>query len=195
MKKKHVKGRANVEKQLINSAAELVGSIGPNQLSIRDIAEHANVNHAQIHHYFGGKQGLLEATYKQLAFEHIEQLDRRKVGAEKLGDEPLSEITDNYFKAIIRAVLDGQMDLVKVQVDSGLSMSIKTLNQLTKMSGAKKPTSELKAAVALVMVLEFGLAAMKPYISEILKLSQKDTSEFMKLFFEARELGIKRHIK
>ena len=71
MKKKHVKGRANVEKQLINSAAELVGSIGPNQLSIRDIAEHANVNHAQIHHYFGGKQGLLEATYKQLAFEHL----------------------------------------------------------------------------------------------------------------------------
>jgi len=87
------------------------------------------------------------------------------------------------------------MDLVKVQVDSGLSMSIKTLNQLTKISGAKKPTSELKAAVALVMVLEFGLAAMKPYISEILKLSPKDTSEFMKLFFEARELGIKKHIK
>jgi hypothetical protein len=87
------------------------------------------------------------------------------------------------------------MDLVKVQVDSGLSQSIKTLNQLTKMSGAKKPTSELKAAVALVMVLEFGLAAMKPYISEILKLSQKDMSEFMKLFFEARELGIKKHLK
>ena len=195
MKKTSVKGRANVEKQLINSAAELVGSIGPNQLSIRDIAEHANVNHAQIHHYFGGKQGLLEATYKQLAFEHVEQLERRKIRADRLGNEPLSEITDNYFKAIIRAVLDGQMDLVKVQVDSGLSQSIKTLNQLTKMSGAKKPTPELKAAVALVMVLEFGLAAMKPYISEILKLSQKDMSEFMKLFFEARELGIKKHLK
>ena len=87
------------------------------------------------------------------------------------------------------------MDLVKVQVDSDLSQSIKTLNQLTKMSGVKKPTPELKAAVALVMVLEFGLAAMKPYICEILKLSQKDMSEFMKLFFEARELGIKKHLK
>ena len=28
-----------------------------------------------------------------------------------------------------------------------------------------------------------------------LKLSQKDMSEFMKLFFEARELGIKKHLK
>ena len=72
--KKATKGRHSVEKALINSAAELVGSVGPNQLSIRDIADHAGVNHAQIHHYFGGKQGLLEATYKQLAFQHVEQL-------------------------------------------------------------------------------------------------------------------------
>ena len=77
MKKVNLTGRKNVEKKLIDSAAELLGSIGPNQLSIRDIAVHAGVNHAQIHHYFGGKQGLLEATYKQLAFEHMQQLERR----------------------------------------------------------------------------------------------------------------------
>ena len=85
MDKSTYKGRKNVEKQLINSAAILVGSIGPNQLSIRDIADHAGVNHAQIHHYFGGKQGLLEATYKQLAFEHMEQLERRNVNPDNLG--------------------------------------------------------------------------------------------------------------
>ena len=36
------KGRQNVEKKLIESAAELVGSIGPNQLTIRDIANHGS---------------------------------------------------------------------------------------------------------------------------------------------------------
>ena len=137
---KNNKGRTNVEKALINSASELVGSIGPNQLSIRDIAEHAGVNHAQIHHYFGGKQGLLEATYKQLAFEHVEQLKRRNIGPGNLSTEPLSEITDNYFKALIRAVLDGQMDLVRVQVNSNLSMSKKVLAQLSELKGVKKPT-------------------------------------------------------
>ena len=139
--------------QLIRSAAELVGSIGPNQLSIRDIADHAGVNHAQIHHYFGGKQGLLESTYKQLAFEHMEQLERRNVNPDNLGEEPLSDITDNYFRAIIRAVLDDKMDLVRIQVDAGYSMSRKTLAELTKLSGLKKPTAEIKAAVALVMAL------------------------------------------
>ena len=86
MKKVNLTGRKNVEKKLIDSAAELLGSIGPNQLSIRDIAVHAGVNHAQIHHYFGGKQGLLEATYKQLAFEHMQQLERRNIGVMNLGN-------------------------------------------------------------------------------------------------------------
>ena len=195
MEKSTYKGRKNVEKQLINSAAILVGSIGPNQLSIRDIADHAGVNHAQIHHYFGGKQGLLEATYKQLAFEHMEQLERRNVNPDNLGKEPLSDITDNYFRAIIRAVLDKKMDLVRIQVDAGYSMSRKTLDELTKLSGLKKPTAEIKAAVALVMALEFGYASMKDYIKEVLKISDKDLPVFMNLFYEARELGLKKILK
>jgi AcrR family transcriptional regulator len=190
MKKVNLTGRKNVEKKLIDSAAELLGSMGPNQLSIRDIAVHAGVNHAQIHHYFGGKQGLLEATYKQLAFEHMQQLERRNIGVMNLGNEPLSGLTENYFNALIRAVLDGQMDLLRVQVDSGLSMSKKTLNELTKLRGASKPSAEEKAAIALVMVLEFGFAAIKPYITEVLKISDKDMKEFMKLFIEGRKLGL-----
>ena len=191
---KNNKGRTNVEKALINSASELVGSIGPNQLSIRDIAEHAGVNHAQIHHYFGGKQGLLEATYKQLAFEHVEQLKRRNIGPGNLSTEPLSEITDNYFKALIRAVLDGQMDLVRVQVNSNLSMSKKALAQLSELKGVIIPTAEMKAAVALVMVVEFGLAAMKPYIQEVLDISNTEMNDFYQIFFEARELGLNKFL-
>ena len=188
--KKNTKGRSNVEKALIDSAAELVGVMGPNQLSIRDIAEHACVNHAQIHHYFGGKQGLLEATYKQLAFEHLEELKRRNIDPINLPDEPMSDITDNYFKALIRAVLDGHMDLVRIQVNSNLSLSKKSLSLLADSKGTEKPTSEMKAAVALGMVVEFGLAAMKPYIQEVLKISDQEMGDFYKIFYKARSLGI-----
>ena len=184
------KGRQNVEKKLIESAAVLVGSIGPNQLSIRDIADHAGVNHAQIHHYFGGKDGLLLATYKLLAFEHIEQLQRRNVSPDNMIREPLGDITSNYFKAIIRAVLDNRMDLVRVQVNSNLSMSKKTLDQLVKIKNEKIPTAEMKAAIALIMVVEFGLASMKPYIIEVLDISEKEMKIFMNLFFRARKLGL-----
>lgn len=190
IKSNKTKGRQNVEKKLIESAAVLVGSIGPNQLTIRDIADHAGVNHAQIHHYFGGKDGLLTATYKLLAFEHIEQLQRRNVSVDNLIKEPLGDITNNYFKAIIRAVLDNRMDLVRVQVDSNLSMSKKTLDQLVKLKNEKKPTAEMKAAIAIVMVVEFGLASMKPYIMEVLDINEKEMKKFMDFFFKARQSGL-----
>ena len=190
IKSNKTKGRQNVEKKLIESAAVLVGSIGPNQLTIRDIADHAGVNHAQIHHYFGGKDGLLTATYKLLAFEHIEQLQRRNVSVDNLIREPLGDITNNYFKAIIRAVLDNRMDLVRVQVDSNLSMSLKTLDQLVKLKNEKKPTAEMKAAIAIVMVVEFGLASMKPYIMEVLDINEKEMKKFMDFFFKARQSGL-----
>ena len=125
----------------------------------------------------------------------MEQLERRNVNPDNLGKEPLSDITDNYFRAIIRAVLDKKMDLVRIQVDAGYSMSRKTLAELTKLSGLKKPTAEIKAAVALVMALEFGFASMKDYIKEVLKISEKDLPVFMNLFYEARELGLKKILK
>jgi AcrR family transcriptional regulator len=190
IKSNKTKGRQNVEKKLIESAAVLVGSIGPNQLTIRDVADHAGVNHAQIHHYFGGKDGLLTATYKLLAFEHIEQLQRRNVSVDNLIREPLGDITNNYFKAIIRAVLDNRMDLFRVQFDSNLSMSKKTLDQLVKLKNEKKPTAEMKAAIAIVMVVEFGLASMKPYIMEVLDINEKEMKKFMDFFFKARQSGL-----
>ena len=189
------RGRKNVEKKLIDSAAFLVGSVGPNQLTIRDIADHAGVNHAQIHHYFGGKKGLLIATYKQLAFTHVQQLERRKISPKNLGDEPLASITDDYFKAIIRAVLDGQMYLVRVQIDSNLSMSRTTLKQLAELKNAKKPTAEMKSAVAIAMVVEFGLSSMEQYIDEVLEMTVNDKKVFMKYFFEARSLGFDKILK
>ena len=109
-----------------------------------------------------------------MAFEHVQQLERRNVSPTNLGDEPLSTITDDYFKAIIRAVLDDQMDLVRVQIDSNLSVSRNTLEQLTKLKNLKKPNSEVKSAVAIAMVVEFGLASMEKYIDEVLEMSTND---------------------
>jgi hypothetical protein len=82
------------------------------------------------------------------------------------------------------------MDLVIVQVDSNLSMSLKTLDQLVKLKNEKKPTPEMKAAIAIVMVVEFGLASMKPYIMEVLDINEKEMKKFMDFFFKARESGL-----
>ena len=87
------------------------------------------------------------------------------------------------------------MYLVRVQIDSNLSMSRQTLQQLTKIAKLKKPTAEAKAAIAIAMCLEFGLAAMETYIEEVLEMSMSDKKVFMDYFFEARQLGISKLLK
>ena len=69
-------------------------------------------------------------------------------------------------------------------------MSEKTLSELTKLRGASKPSADDKAAVALVMVMEFGWATSKAYIKETLNISDKEMKVFMKLFIEGRNLGL-----
>ena len=185
------KGRKSVEKRLIDSTEELVASISPNQLTIRDIADHAGVNHGQIHHYFGNKEGLLKATYRQMAFEHGEQLDRRDISANNLPDTALSDITNDYFSAIIRAVLDNKMDVV-VQENDNLHVSRKMVNEITALKGLKKPSPEIKAAVALTMCIEFGLTAMKPYIEKVLDLNDAEMEIFIQTIVDVRTSEFKK---
>ena len=87
------------------------------------------------------------------------------------------------------------MYLVRVQIDSNLSVSRSTLNQLVELKNAKKPTSEMKSAVAIAMVVEFGLSSMEQYIDEVLDMTANDKKVFMKYFFEARSLGFDKILK
>ncbi len=57
------RGRDAVKTKLINSACEMLAELGPNAMSVRNVASRAGVNHGQVHHYFGGKQGLVEAIF------------------------------------------------------------------------------------------------------------------------------------
>ena len=96
----------------------------------------------------------------------------------------------NYYQAIIRAVLDGELDLAKLQVESNLSMSKELLSQLAASKNLDEPTPEMKSAIALGLVIEFGFAAMEDYIEDLLDMDEDDKKMFMKLFVEARQIGL-----
>jgi hypothetical protein len=130
------------------------------------------------------------APCKQFTFEHNEQLLRREIEAFNLGDIPQGNLTDNYFKAIIRAVLDNRMDLRMVDPSSSLSSSQRTIGTMMKEKKAKKPSAKMKEAIALIIVVEFGLVAMRPYIMKLLDISPKGMEDFMDTWKRARSLGV-----
>ena len=187
--------REDVEQKLIQAASELICDLGPNKITIRDIADHAGVNHGQIHHYFGGKKGLLEATYKQLAFEHVQKLDRRKININNLGKESVAKTDPEYFKAIIKAVTDDHLELATLEIDEGLSIPRALIQQLKVATKKNVVTSEMKAAVAIACVLEYGLSMMDSYLDVVLDMNKKDKEVFMSYFLESRSAYINKLIK
>jgi AcrR family transcriptional regulator len=111
------RGRKNVEARLIKATCELLSRKGPRAVSIRDIAERAGVNHGQIHHYFGGKKGLISTAVRHMSQEHAEHVADR--GLTKLdGPPPLTLGKDKtYVMSIIRLILDGELDLATLELE------------------------------------------------------------------------------
>lgn len=164
-------GRKSAEEKLVKSACELLTKHGPKTLSVRDIAKHAKVNHGLVHHYFGSKRDLLKEAIRQLASEHLENHNQANLD-KHMTPPPLTLAKDqDYVMAIIRCVLDGDMELATLDIKEGISVPRTILNAINSETGTKKTPTELKAAMAVGMAVEWSWAALGPYISDVLNVS------------------------
>ena len=164
-------GRKPAEEKLVQSACELLTKQGPKTLSVRDIAKHAKVNHGLVHHYFGSKRDLLKDAIRKLASDHLE--NHKQAHLDKhMTPPPLTLSKDqDYVMAIIRCVLDGDMELATLDIKEGIAVPRTILNAINSEAGNEKTPPELKAAMAVGMAVEWSWAALGPYISDVLNVS------------------------
>nr|WP_298415695.1 transcriptional regulator BetI [uncultured Halomonas sp.] len=84
--------------QLVQATLQAIDEAGLANATIARIANRANVSTGIISHYFGGKEGLLDATMRQVLGELGKGIAHRRARAE---DSP---------RAQIRAIIDGNFD-------------------------------------------------------------------------------------
>ncbi|TVR97526.1 MAG: TetR/AcrR family transcriptional regulator [Wenzhouxiangellaceae bacterium] len=83
--------------RILDAAFELFVEKGFAAVSVREIAERSDVTKSLIHHHFGGKEGLWEAT-KELAFSQYFQGQKEELDlAETPGPELLINGVIRYF--------------------------------------------------------------------------------------------------
>ena len=70
--KRRYRSRASSMEALRSAALEVLMTVGPEQVTIREIAERADVAHVYIPQYFGGKAELLADIYPAAAIEAAE---------------------------------------------------------------------------------------------------------------------------
>ena len=175
---------SNVEEKLLASAGELLARYGPKAISNREIANHAGVNHGQIHHYFGSQRELLKKAITKLAVEHWQRTNIE-------GYQPLGlGIDKTYITAIIRCAIDGDLDLATIELDQGLSVPRKITKEFYKDNLENIDNIEAKSRMAMIMSSEIAWALLEPYLIITLEIKDKEKDkvknriiEFISNFF------------
>jgi AcrR family transcriptional regulator len=83
---------------LIRAARELFAAHAFTQVSTQQIAAAAGLNPAMIRYHFGGKTGLLEATFRETVGPVIDELLR--VTATEAGSRPLQRFFEIYMRTL-----------------------------------------------------------------------------------------------
>lgn len=155
------RGKEAVCAALISATKELLAEKG-SAVAVRDIESRSGVNKGQIHHYFGGKRGLIDAAFLELAREHYENRKEREARG---GPLELTLAKDaGYWQALVRLVLDGELETVGLEFSHDVSVPRRVMEQVVRQRRLDKPDLELKAAFCALMALELGWAAFAPFI-------------------------------
>jgi len=89
--------------QLIKATMAAIDEVGLADATVMRIARHAGVSAGIISHYFGGKEGLMEATMRQILSDLGEAVAARR-----------RELTTQSPRAHLAAIIDGNFDRSQV---------------------------------------------------------------------------------
>lgn len=160
------RGRASSEKALVDAAISWFAEVGPNDVSVRAIAERAGVNHGLVHHYFGSKAGLIRAVVEHMSKRFAETVGQGP-GASILGEA--GDDSFLYARAFARVVVDGVMPM-DVDWDFPIINALSRIAQ--NIGGLEEDDARLAATQALAMFM--GWTLLEPWI---LRALGKDASE------------------
>lgn len=102
-------GKDAVTKAIIEAAIPLIAERGVNNVTFRDIAKAANVNHGLITHYFGNKEELMHRVSLYLSDSMVRSV---QAGGGELGNlwERVSAGNSTQIRAMVRIMLDTSAD-------------------------------------------------------------------------------------
>lgn len=165
------RGRQEVMAAVLDAATALFAARGPASVSVRDIANAAQVNHALVHRHFGSKKAVLRAVLERTATSVASIADR--IDDPREGVEQLFAVTaehENYYRALARAILDGE-DPRKLQRDfptiRGLIELLRSRRQEYRLH-SNQPDSvsatDARVVIGATSALTLGWLLFEPFV-------------------------------
>lgn len=119
--------------QILAVAEQLFAQKGYNGTSVRDIAEEAGVNVSMISYYFGSKEGLMEALFKERTYHIFPKLEQLIKNESLTPFQKIDILIDDYVnrgiqKVLFYKILVGEQLLEKDSLITGLINELKQKN-------------------------------------------------------------------
>jgi AcrR family transcriptional regulator len=129
--------------------------VGPNDVSVRAIAERAGVNHGLVHHYFGSKAGLVDAVVRDVQEYFAEALASGGGVSFMTTEDPRPLIA---MRAMARIIVDGAMPTHQAE----FPVMAAAANVVQNLGVHDVAQSRLLAAQVLAMLM--GWSLFEPFL-------------------------------
>lgn len=159
--------------QILAAATELFHERSPASVSLREIAGRAGVNYGLIHHYFGTKEAVLAAVFRQSAQQGGQVVADAPDAAAALGR--LARDPRAFARMLAWAVLDSDTSRVFAEE----SPAMQRIGDLVGQEWGSAPRDgfdpQVVAATCVVTVLGWSLFA--PYLVPAAGLGDRDLDD------------------
>ena len=168
------RGKDAVIKAIIEAAIPLIAERGVTNVSFRDIAKAANVNHGLITHYFGNKEALMQRVGLHLSDSMFRAAEARGDNLRTMWERVFKE-NSIQIRAIIRILLDTSADRSRkflLFVDEILRWL-----QSEQKKNHLNPNVDPDVLMFMTAALLVGSEIIGPHIKEALHLSDEDLNK------------------
>jgi TetR/AcrR family transcriptional regulator, repressor for neighboring sulfatase len=180
-------GRKAIKEAVLNATEKLLSEYSPNEITVRQIAKEAGVNHSLIHRHFGTKEKVIIAVHEQMigkmssATADIENI----VGNVKLFFKA-SEQNSSRRILLTKAMLDGVSPHL---IQNHFPVMHQLLNLAKKRSAEKETPSKYddEVLVAFLTASVMGWFLYQPFLIASLGLENKNKDDIHNQLIEMLE--------
>lgn len=181
-KRKHERhSREETTLRILDAAEELFARRDPSRVTVRQIAQKAQVTHPLVHQYVGSKSDILDAVVsrgapqrQQLMREHP---DYREAMPLLFEDVVARKV---HSRAVVRSAMDGVEYVPMEQREESGRMLIALARQSVSLGRTRlpePPAVDPRIGVAAAIALAYGWTALEETLLSICELKLEDQAE------------------
>jgi AcrR family transcriptional regulator len=172
------RGRDEITEAIIEATIELCRTGGPDKVTLRRVAEQANVNYGLVHRHFGTKTAVITAAMQRAHERSFHNLVEASSDLPTAIRRILLEGSDTLSRVMAWGILQDELDNVLPLQESSL-----ILTGLSDLAATEQHDSESLSQRALIGTLVaalLGWRLFEPYLVRGLSLEAYDRSEVHK---------------